>query len=132
MALAWQPFERNEWLSAIFSALDAGRSLPTPPAGVPGPFGLADEDVVRKILDSSGLSDVALVPIVEPVYLGADVHDAWAFVSELGIVRGLTAGLEEAERQGALHRLRQVVVDNETSDGVVLGSAAWLITATRP
>jgi SAM-dependent methyltransferase len=129
--LAWQPFERNEWLSAIFSALDAGRSLPTPPAGVPGPFGLAEPDTVREIMHRSGLSDVKLTPIAEPVFLGADADDAWAFVSELGIVRGLTAGLDDAQRQAALDRLRQMVDDSETSDGAVLGSAAWLITATR-
>ena len=130
--LAWQPFERNEWLSAIFSALDAGRSLPTPAAGAPGPFGLAEADMVRDVLHSSGLSDVELIPIAEPIFLGADADDAWAFVSELGIVRGLTAGLEDAQRQAALDRLHQVVDDSETSDGAVLGSAAWLITATRP
>ncbi len=80
--LAWQPFERNEWLSAIFGALDAGRSLPRPPAGAPGPFGLAEENTVRRILDRSGLSDVELTPIVEPIFLGTDADDAWAFVSE--------------------------------------------------
>lgn len=130
--LAWQPFERNEWLSAIFSALDAGRSLPTPPAGAPGPFGLAEADMVREIMHSSGFSDVELIPIAEPIFLGADADDAWAFVSELGIVRGLTAGLEDDQRQAAMDRLHQVVDDSETSDGAVLGSAAWLITATRP
>jgi len=31
-----------------------------------------------------------------------------------------------------MDRLHQVVDDSETSDGAVLGSAAWLITATRP
>lgn len=130
--LAWQPFERNEWLSAIFSALDAGRSLPTPPAGAPGPFGLAEADTVREIMHNSGLSDVELITIAEPIFLGADAEDAWAFVSELGIVRGLTAGLEDDQRQAAMQRLHQVVDDSETSDGAVLGSAAWLITATRP
>jgi SAM-dependent methyltransferase len=130
--LAWQPFERNEWLSAIFSALDAGRSLPTPPAGAPGPFGLAEPDTVREIMHRSGLSDVKLIPIAEPIFLGTDADDAWAFVSELGIIRGLTAGLDDAQRQAALDRLRQVVDASETSDGAVLGSAAWLITATRP
>ena len=79
-----------------------------------------------------GLSDVELIPIAEPIFLGADADDAWAFVSEPGIVRGLTAGLKDAQRQAAMDRLHQVVDDSETSDGAVLGSAAWFITATRP
>jgi len=95
----------------------------------------APRRVVRRAQEQllvHGLSDVELIPIAEPIFLGADADDAWAFVSELGIVRGLTAGLKDAQRQAAMDRLHQVVDDSETSDGAVLGSAAWLITATRP
>ena len=42
--LAWRPVGENEWLQAIRHALAAGRTLPTPPPGTPGPFGLADAD----------------------------------------------------------------------------------------
>jgi len=38
--LAWRELARNEWMSAIRDALAAGRSLPIPPPGAPGPFGL--------------------------------------------------------------------------------------------
>jgi SAM-dependent methyltransferase len=130
--LAWQPFERNEWLTAIFDALDAGRSLPRPATGAPGPFGLAEPERVREIMRSSGLSDVELLAIEEPIFLGENADDAWGFVSQLGIVRGLTESLDDAARQGALDRLRSVVTESETSKGAVLGSAAWMITATRP
>jgi SAM-dependent methyltransferase len=130
--LAWQPFERNEWLSAIFAALDAGRSLPRPTPGSPGPFGLAEPERVREIMRTSGLSAIELTPVEEPVLLGADADDAWSFVRGLGVVRGLTGGLDDAPRQAALDRLREVVDASVTPDGAVLGSAAWLITATRP
>ena len=53
--LAWQRFEDNEWLTAIFDALAAGRDLPTPQPGSPGPFGLADPDAVTTILRDAGL-----------------------------------------------------------------------------
>lgn len=130
--LAWQALGRNEWLTAIRSALDAGRSLPEPPSGVPGPFGLADPASVRDILGSAGLVDVDLASVEEPVFLGADADDAWAFVSGMGIVRGLSHDLGEAMRQEALERLREVVDEHETPEGVLFASAAWLITARRP
>jgi len=37
--VAWQSVARNEWLTEMRGALDGGRGVPTPPAGVPGPFG---------------------------------------------------------------------------------------------
>jgi SAM-dependent methyltransferase len=43
---AWRPLRENEWLVAIRTALAAGRDLPEPLPGMPGPFGLADADHV--------------------------------------------------------------------------------------
>ncbi|MGH3547215.1 MAG: hypothetical protein ACRDQU_03635 [Pseudonocardiaceae bacterium] len=45
--LALQPLQRNDWISAFVTALAAGRGLPTPPPGTPGPFSLSDPDQVR-------------------------------------------------------------------------------------
>ena len=130
--LSWRQFEQNEWLTTIFQALDSGRHLPTPTPGSPGPFGLADADTIVTLLTGAGLVDIELLKLDEPIWMGADADDAWAFVSQMGIVRGLTEGLDERTRQQALDRLRDDITSNQTSDGVLMGSAAWLITATRP
>ena len=79
--LTWQELRDNEWLTAIRAALAAGRSLPEPPAGAPGPFGLADPDVVLATLTGAGFSDVTLEPVREPLHLGADAAEAFSFVS---------------------------------------------------
>jgi SAM-dependent methyltransferase len=129
---AWQAFERNEWLSSIVGALVGGRERPAPPTGVPGPFGLAEPDLVERVLAEAGYEAVELVAVHEPVYLGPNADEAWGFVSGLGVVRGLTADLDDAERAGAMARLRQAVDEHETPDGVLFGSAAWLIKAARP
>ena len=57
--LAWRELARNEWVTAIRSALASGRQLPEPPTGAPGPFGLADADQVRRVLGAAGLVGVA-------------------------------------------------------------------------
>ena len=92
--LAWQRFEDNEWLTAIFDACAAGRDLPTPQAGTPGPFGLADPDAITVIVRDAGFTDDELTSVTEPMWVGADAEEAWTFVSAMGLVRGLTDGLD--------------------------------------
>lgn len=55
--LAWQRFEHNEWLTTLFDSLAAGRDLPAPPPGTPGPFGLADAEDVTTMLGEAGYVD---------------------------------------------------------------------------
>ncbi len=130
--LAWQRFEDNEWLTSIWNALMAGRDLPPPAAGTPGPFGLADRDKATAMLNDAGYVQVRMTSWTEPLWLGADADDTWTFVSGLGLVRGLTGGLDDDTRSRAMADLRRAVDGHETDEGVVMQSAAWLITAQRP
>lgn len=129
--LVWQRFEDNEWLTVIFDALAAGRDLPTPQAGSPGPFGLADPDAVTAIVRGAGFADEQLTSVTEPMWVGADAEEAWTFVSEMGLVRGLTDGLDHETTTRAMKSLRHSIDAHETHDGVLFGSAAWLITARK-
>jgi SAM-dependent methyltransferase len=130
--LGWQRFENNEWLTEIFDAVAAGRDLPVPQSGAPGPFGLADPDAVLRILRDAGFVDAAITPVTEPMWQGADEEDAWSFLSTMGIVRGLTEGLAPEARQLAFDNLRRTIAAHVTEEGVVFDSAAWLITARKP
>jgi SAM-dependent methyltransferase len=127
--LSWQELAKNEWLTSFGGALAAGRTLPTPPVGTPGPFGLAEPEGVRQILGQAAFQDVDLVALNEPVRFGSDADDAWPFVASMGIVRGLTEGLDDYARTKALEQLRRVLVAHESSEGVVFASSAWLATA---
>ncbi len=127
--LAWRELTRNEWLSAIRGALALGRDLPTPPSGAPGPFGLADRHQTEAILAAAGFVDFDFTAIDDPIVLGADADDAFAFVRDFGITRGLTHDLGDADTRAALDALYRTLVDHQTSDGVRFGASAWLITA---
>lgn len=129
--LAWQHLERNEWLTAIRSALAMGRDLPVPPADAPTPFSLADPARVRAILGASGFEDVDLEPIEEPMIFGPDADDAYGFLRTMGIVGWLTEDLDPPSLTQALDQLRQTVDSHEQPGGVAFGSSAWLITARR-
>ena len=129
-ALAWRALEENEWLRTIREIAAYGRDLPTPPAGAPGPFGLADREGVAAMLDANGYRDVDITPYDEPMSLGTDADDAWAFVRGAGIVKGLTADLDDDARAQVFSQLRAMTGAHAGPDGVTLGAASWLITAT--
>jgi SAM-dependent methyltransferase len=127
--LAWRALHENEWLMALRGALAVGRVLPEPPPDAPTPFSFADPDRVCRILESAGFSGVELVAIDEAVDLGVDSHDALEFSKSMGIVEGLTEGLAPEARSEATANLAELFRDRETPDGVLFGSASWLITA---
>jgi SAM-dependent methyltransferase len=129
--VAWQAPDRNEWIREIRGALAAGRSLPTPAAGAPGPFGQADPDHARTVLVSAGWTDVVLESAEEPFWIGADAEDAFGFMSTGGMARGMLADLDESARSRALEGLRATMAAHANGKGVVFGSAAWVISAIR-
>jgi ubiquinone/menaquinone biosynthesis C-methylase UbiE len=124
--LTWQPFERNEWQRAFFTALAAGRDLPTP---MFGPFPLNDPDRVRPLLRSAGFEDVALRGVSEPMYFGPDPDDALRFIS--GQHAAMVRDLDADTRSRALDDLRASMGNHQTERGVYYDSAAWLIEARR-
>ncbi len=130
--VAWRGVADNEWLQCIFGALAAGRDLPVPRPGTPGPFGLADAELTGKVLTSAGFEAVELTAADEGFWAGADGDDAFGFFRGTGIVRGMTQGLDEDQRARALDALHATMVDHDTGEGVLFRSGSWLITARPP
>jgi SAM-dependent methyltransferase len=129
--LAWRELDRNEWLTELRAALAVGRDLPLPPQDAPTPFALADADRVRAMLGAAGYDRIELEPVDEPIEFGSDAEDAFAFMRTLGIVEGLTHGLDDAARDRALGELQRTVAAHDGPEGVLFGTSAWLITARR-
>jgi SAM-dependent methyltransferase len=128
---AWQRLEDNEWLSAVRGAVAQGRELPSPPPHAPGPFGFADPERVRTILDAAGYRAVSIVDASAPVCFGTDPDDAFDFLKDVGVVRGLLADLAPDRQQVALDDLRAVLDAHAGGDGVLFDSRMWVITALR-
>jgi SAM-dependent methyltransferase len=130
LALAvWQARSENEWFTAFTSALAAGRDLPAPPPDGPHPFSMSDPDRVRRLLTAAGFEDVTLSEAREPMYFGADARAAHDFV--LGQLGWLVADLDDARREEALGALMATMRSHESGEGVLFGSAMWLVTARR-
>jgi SAM-dependent methyltransferase len=128
--VAWQPLAANEWIREIAGALAAGRDRAAPPPNTPGPFSLADPERVRVVLSSAGYTDIELDAVEAGMWFGTDPADAERFI--VGLVGWMLEGLDEAGRRRALDGLKVTVDAHTTPDGVVFGSAAWVIRATRP
>ncbi len=127
--LAWRGVEHNEWVAAVREALSAGRALPTPPAGAPGPFGLADPSFTQHALTEAGFVDVGFDEVTEPIRFRDDADDAFSFVTTLGIARGLTQDLDDARKAAALDALHAPLAEHQTDAGVLFDGSAWLVRA---
>jgi len=128
--LTWQPLPTNEWIREFTTALAAGRDLPAPPPDAPGPFTLADADVIRATLTDAGYTGITLDATSAPMWFGHDADDAYELVS--GLMMWMLEGLDDAGRARALNDLRSTISAHETTDGVVYESSTWTIRANRP
>ena len=127
--LVWRDLAENEWLREIVETLRVGRDLPMPPPGAPGPFAQSDPDMVEPMLTAAGWSDVAFESVDRAVWLGPDADRGTNW--QLGQSAWLLLGLDDAQRADAAANLHALLAAHQTPDGVLLGSAAWLITARR-
>jgi SAM-dependent methyltransferase len=128
--LVWQGPEANEWITELSGALAAGRDLPVPPAGAPGPFAQADPETARAVLAAAGFTHIEVDGLREPMWFGTGAEDAHRFV--LGLLGWMLAGLDDDRRGQALASLRATLTAHDTGHGILYQSATWLISATRP
>jgi hypothetical protein len=128
--LAWQGPERNEWIRELGGALAAGRDLPIPSAGTPGPFAQANPEQARGVLAAAGSTHIEFDGLREPMWFGPDAEDAFRFI--LGQMSWMLNGLDDKQRGQAQDNLRATLAAHETGHGVCFQSATWLIRATWP
>jgi SAM-dependent methyltransferase len=128
--LVWQGPQPNEWIRELFSALAAGRELPAPQVGAPGPFAFADPDETRRVLGSTGFTDVEVDGVAAPMWWGNDADEAQRFV--VGLMGWLLKGLDDAALPYAYDSLHATLAAHATPAGVTFASAAWLVHARRP
>lgn len=131
--LVWQAPMANEWIAEILRILARDRPpAPPPPAGAPGPFSLADPDLVQTTLTGSGFARIQVDGHSAPMYFGADRDEAFRFLSSLGLVRSSLDALSSVDRDAVLDGLRQSIAAHENAEGVLYDSAAWIVTAETP
>ena len=129
--VVWQELPRNEWVTSLREALAVGRDLPLPPPGAPGPFGLADREQTRSMLERVGFREVAFDDVAVPFSFGDDADEAFDFAQGIGIVKGLLDDLDDERRGQALDSLRTVMEARDAGGGVSFDSRIWVISVVR-
>ena len=137
MLLVWRTIDDNPWFripkETVLKYL--------PPLGEdartcgPGPFSMANQEMVTKQLEIAGYSNIEFQRIDAPVMVGNDIDDAIAFQLALGPAGEVySEAEEEAEaRKDEIHgAMGEALSEYLTDNGVVLMSSSWNITPNNP
>jgi SAM-dependent methyltransferase len=127
--MVWQAREHNAWSATIRAAIAGDADLPPPPAA--GPFSLGDPAVAGGILAAAGFTGVSFTDVAEPVYYGPDAKVALGVVRGLRSTKDLLAGMDAAQAERALDRLRATLAAHQTGAGVYFDARTWIIAARR-
>jgi SAM-dependent methyltransferase len=125
--------DRSEWIMAAGVAAAPHIGVPQGLApNAPGPYGLADPDRTRAILERAGFTDIKLEELIRPICIGADIEDALAFIRSMPRVADLFAAAPTDKQHAAVDAVREALRPHESADGVVMhDNGEWLVTARR-
>jgi ubiquinone/menaquinone biosynthesis C-methylase UbiE len=136
--IVWRDPADNPWLSMAKDVVL--RFLPPPGDDArscgPGPFSMADEASVRKMMEIAGYEDIRFERIDAPVLIGRDVRDAIEFQLAIGPAGEVfrEAGAEaEAKRDEIVAALAEAIrAQASAADGIIMPSSSWVISASNP
>lgn len=136
--IVWRQRADNPWLSMAKEVVL--RYLPAPGADAqtcgPGPFSMADEEMVTGMMRSAGYEDIVFKRVDAPVLVGRDIADAIAFQLAIGPAGEVfrEAGKEaEAKRSEIEAALAEAIAKQKLeTDGIVMDSSSWVISARNP
>jgi SAM-dependent methyltransferase len=137
MFVVWRDIEDNPWLGLPKQVvLDF---LPPPGEDArtcgPGPFSMANPEVVTKQLEIAGFTDIAFERCDGPVTVGDSPENAMQFQLALGPAGEVfrEAGeMAESRRAEIEQALREVLSPYEQNGSIVMPSSSWTITARKP
>jgi ubiquinone/menaquinone biosynthesis C-methylase UbiE len=135
--IVWRGIKDNPWLG---SAKDVVlKFLPPPGENAqtcgPGPFSMADVDVVTKQLEIAGYRDIKFEQVDAQVFVGKDLDDAVGFqlaIGPAGEVYREAGKLAEDRNDEITEALKAQLAPYKGPDGVMMDSSSWKVTARNP
>jgi len=135
--IVWRDMADNPWLGAAKAI--ALKHLPQPGADArtcgPGPFSMADQELVTAQMKASGFTDIVFERVDAPVRMGDSIDDAIGFQLALGPAGEVyrEAGDAAAAKHDALVAdLTALLEPHATDDGVYMASSSWVVSARNP
>jgi ubiquinone/menaquinone biosynthesis C-methylase UbiE len=131
--LCWQAANNNEWISRVGQAVKKFLPEPTdvPDPRAPGPFAFAEQAYLEGILSQAGFKNVKFQSLSIDLKLASTVEEALDFQSNIGPLSAVIAQLEGKTRDEALNAAKEVLQESMSTEGIKLGSAVWLVTASN-
>ena len=131
--LCWQAANKNEWISRVGQAVKKFLPEPTdvPDPRAPGPFAFAEQPYLEGILSQAGFQNVEFQSLSIDLKLASTVEEALDFQSNIGPLSAVIAQLEGKIRDEAMNEAKEVLQDSMSAEGIKLGSAVWLVTASN-
>ena len=96
---------------------------------------MADEAMVTKMMEIAGYSDITFRRVDAPVLVGKTVEDAIGFqlaIGPAGEVYREAGQLAEQQHDEIAAALRSQLARYKGSDGVMMDSSSWKVTARNP
>jgi SAM-dependent methyltransferase len=135
--IVWRDMADNPWLGAAKAI--ALEHLPQPGADGrscgPGPFSMADQELVTAQMAASGFTDIVFERVDAPVRMGDTIDDAIGFQLALGPAGEVyrEAGDKAVAGHDALVAdLTRLLAPHVTDDGVFMASSSWVVSARNP
>ncbi|WP_020576273.1 class I SAM-dependent methyltransferase [Actinopolymorpha alba] len=106
--------------------------LHEPSPAARGMGSLVEPERIHEVLDAAGYADVSITPVKALMDYGRDAADAAEFILSQGPARFNLKDVDQAVVEQAREELRAGLVPYETSNGVLITGAVWLVEASQP
>ncbi len=133
--VCWREAKQNPFF--IVPLREAGKHAPPLPEmdpEAPGPFALAAEARVRRVLSEAGFADISLEPqdLELDIAVGRGLDTAVKAAMTIGPVSRMLADQSEAVCAAAAADIRTAFGVRARGQSVPLGAAIWIVTAANP
>jgi SAM-dependent methyltransferase len=129
--VCWRSTEENPWISVPERAAAPLVPIATPSGAGPGPFSFADAARVQGILDSAGFARVVMAPFDVELTFRGTLRACAPFIAQFGALGRALASADEPTRARAVTAVEDALRPYARREGLVMPSAAWVVTAVR-
>ena len=133
--ICWRPILENQWVSFPLNIASNHVKIPEPPdRESPGAFSFGDKSRVERILSSAGFTDITVESYDAKFSVGENLEEAVNFLIHFGPASTAIKSqeIDNYTRMKFIMELYDSLSKYLIAEGVALGAATWIFTATNP